>query len=47
MAWVQEASHEIKELPTVQRLLPANAHNPEVFLSSAFRDMYMAFPLAD
>lgn len=44
MAWVQESSHERKQL---QRLLPANAHSPEMFLSPAFADTYMALLLAD
>lgn len=37
----------MEQLPTVQTLLPANAHSPEMFLSPAFRDTYTAFLLAD
>lgn len=44
MSWVQESSHKREQL---QRLLPANAHSPEMFLSPAFTDTYMALLLAD
>lgn len=47
MAWVQEASHEMKQLPTVQILLPAKAHSPEMLLPPAFGETHMAFLLAD
>lgn len=42
MAWVQEASHKMRQFPTVWRLLSANAHIPEMFLPAAFRDTYPA-----